>query len=907
MYLKFITVLIFLPVFVFTQSMSIKNYSFVHYTTDNGLPQNSVKDIEFDKHGYCWLATEVGAVRYDGLSFKNIKLDPKKPSRIGRFSKTVDNDLYIFNDIWNKYLIRLDKLGKWSVSEDSNKNVDYSSHGFAYYQDKVSPLKRKYNVPHFGDGLAEHTVLGTKKDGFYKLGLSAFAFFDSNQYIYHQDIQTRGLQNYFLLENDLLLWEDKLNKFSIYRNGKRILHRVSIYSSDNKPFHYAANKIKLLWHDNCVFLYYKNILYQLKYENNKLIATLVLNNILIENPISIAYHRAQGLYFIGTLTDGLYIFKQTQFKTIGGKQGQQPEDQIFYAQAELGNQLFANGFLFDSFGRSTFMMKDVHKFNLLQHSKNEVWLFRKHYGHMPELYSFLHNRSKIVQYDSFYDITKGMFRTSCDRKILFLCAESMGEIENFKRKPILYNNNRAFTTLVEYNCDTLIIGTKRGLFFYNQKLKKIGGFFSLGEVRTLQKDRENNVWIGTYLYGYFIWNPQRGIFKPQLDKNNRLESVHAFYFDKREYVWMSTNNGLIRVKRQDIFQNKQPKYEVFDKSDGFLTNEFNGGCHPSVIELKDGRVSFPSMNGLVIFHPDAIQPQSLQTNIYIQRIKTNHRENDMALSLLFNKEVRHIEFEFSTPYFGNRDNINYEYTEDTIRGEWIAMSGNTIVFDNMKSGSHRLYIRIAEHPSSHREILFVIEPYFYETIWFQLAILLGIILSFYFIQRYRIQRIYIKNQELEQRIAEKTSQLNMTIEKLEVSESEMRSLVVIQEKIMKIVLHDMQSPLQFLRNIAEDAVTAVKSKNLDIIDEKLHVLTRSISSITNFTATFFNWIYYQRRGIKPNYSFVNIDEIFKELLDIYEHSNSKNRISLTPCHLNFYTDRNILSVVLKNILDNADK
>ena len=905
--MKLNILLVFLPIFVFAQTITNKSLSFVHFTTDNGLPYNSIKDIEFDKNSYCWLATEVGAVRYDGLSFSRIKLDPNRPGRIGYFSKTIENDLYLVNDVWNKLIIRMDTLGIWNISTDSDKNVLFSSYGYAYCQGLVDSLLKKHSIPQFNEKSSEHTILGTSNQGFYIIGLNQLAFFDSTAYRRYQDIQTRGVQNYFLLGNDLLLWEDKLNKFSIYRKGKRIHHRVSIYTSDRVPLRYDEKKIKLLWHNNCVFLFYNDIVYQLEYRSNRLMANELFKNIQIENPISIAYNRADGIYFIGTLSNGLYIIQSTPFKTVAVHGGKRSENNEFYAQAEVGNNIFASGLLIDSLVNSTIIIKDIHTFNLLSHSSNELWISRKQSGFIPELYSFHHKKGTTVSLDSFYNLTKGLFKSNCDSKILFLCAESLGVINNFRYKPILFNKNKAFTTLLDFNCDTLIIGTKRGLFFYNQKLKKIGGLVPLGEVRTIQKDRENRIWIGTYLSGYFIWNPQRGFYKPNLDMNNRLESVHAFYFDKRDYIWMSTNNGLIRVKRQNALNDEHPNYEIFEKSDGFLTNEFNGGCHPSVLELSDGRVSFPSINGLVIFHPDSIQIQRLDSRIYITRIKTNHIETGLDYSLRFKKEIRHVEFEFSTPYYGNRDNLHYEYKLYKQSGEWMPLSGSKLILNNLDAGTHDFCIRIAEHPSIFREIQFVIEPYFYETIWFQMLLASIVLILIYFMQRFRIQRIYKRNEEFDLRIAEKMIKLESTIEKLEISESEMRSLVVIQEKIMNIVLHDMQSPLQFLQNIAEDARTALRSKNLITMDDKLNVLSRSLNRITNFTSSFFNWIYYQRKGIKPHFTSVNLDEIFTELLKIYENADSENQISYTPSMVKIYTDRDILTIILKNILDNANK
>jgi ligand-binding sensor domain-containing protein len=43
------------------------SYLFDIWTTDNGLPQNSVNAVLQTKDGYLWLATFDGLVRYDGV------------------------------------------------------------------------------------------------------------------------------------------------------------------------------------------------------------------------------------------------------------------------------------------------------------------------------------------------------------------------------------------------------------------------------------------------------------------------------------------------------------------------------------------------------------------------------------------------------------------------------------------------------------------------------------------------------------------------------------------------------------------------------------------------------------------------------------------------------------------------
>lgn len=46
----------------------VPDFSFIHYTTDNGFPSNRVRDIAQDYDGFIWFATDGGLVRFDGVN-----------------------------------------------------------------------------------------------------------------------------------------------------------------------------------------------------------------------------------------------------------------------------------------------------------------------------------------------------------------------------------------------------------------------------------------------------------------------------------------------------------------------------------------------------------------------------------------------------------------------------------------------------------------------------------------------------------------------------------------------------------------------------------------------------------------------------------------------------------------------
>src|SRR5215813_12866785 len=55
--------------FFFGSQAAYAQYRFDHWTADNGLPQNSVRDIVQTRDGYLWLTTFDGLVRFDGVRF----------------------------------------------------------------------------------------------------------------------------------------------------------------------------------------------------------------------------------------------------------------------------------------------------------------------------------------------------------------------------------------------------------------------------------------------------------------------------------------------------------------------------------------------------------------------------------------------------------------------------------------------------------------------------------------------------------------------------------------------------------------------------------------------------------------------------------------------------------------------
>ena len=69
-----------------------------HINSENGLPQNTVRDLMFSPSGFLWIATENGLVRYDGKSCRiyNSTNSGLPRNRIGQLIPMNDGRLYCF-------------------------------------------------------------------------------------------------------------------------------------------------------------------------------------------------------------------------------------------------------------------------------------------------------------------------------------------------------------------------------------------------------------------------------------------------------------------------------------------------------------------------------------------------------------------------------------------------------------------------------------------------------------------------------------------------------------------------------------------------------------------------------------------------------------------------------------------
>src|SRR5271155_491360 len=89
-------------------------YRIQRFTTDNGLPSNGIKGLQWDERtGFLWIATEAGVTRYNGtdfLVFNKSSLPAMYSERMLFLLKTQDGRIYSTDEAGDIFFVHENRL-----------------------------------------------------------------------------------------------------------------------------------------------------------------------------------------------------------------------------------------------------------------------------------------------------------------------------------------------------------------------------------------------------------------------------------------------------------------------------------------------------------------------------------------------------------------------------------------------------------------------------------------------------------------------------------------------------------------------------------------------------------------------------------------------------------------------------
>ena len=312
-------------------------------------------------------------------------------------------------------------------------------------------------------------------------------------------------------------------------------------------------------------------------------------------------------------------------------------------------------------------------------------------------------------------------------------TNSIGYIKNdtLHRLRVLDNNgsNSNVFHIMRWKENKIWFCNYTGVFKYDPLSHKIDTLQKLFQAYPYNFNVFNDyLIIGTHGRGFFFYKDGKTVHMPQ-DANHYLQQAYVFVNDSAGYTWIATNNGIYKTRFSDLekyFNDTSylVSYLYYGEEDGILNPEFNGGCVPPLLKLKNGYTSLPNVEGLVWFKPEENKTPDFSSPFYIDGLFADDSLLGNSKIVRLSNKVRKFRIEFSTPYWGTSDNLVIEYQLEGFGNQWIPLqlALNSVEFSNLSSGKYtfRLSKRSGFEPNSYiRELIEItVDKKFYETYWF---------------------------------------------------------------------------------------------------------------------------------------------------------------------------------------------
>lgn len=398
---------------------------------------------------------------------------------------------------------------------------------------------------------------------------------------------------------------------------------------------------------------------------------------------------------------------------------------------------------------------------------------------------------------------------------------------------IRYNFDPDYSELVravvyQDNNGIFWLGTKNGLIrfdYQNQNFKKYindpkkSSSLNNNLIKSLCPDPfqpDKFLWIGTGGGGLNQFNIEEETFKHFTEKNGLPNNVvYGILPDDMGNLWLSTNKGLSR------FNITESRFRNFNVSDGLQSNEFNTGAY---FKSKNGEMFFGGIYGLNYFYPKNIVdnpfiPDIVITDFRIPGSAGSESESTIRNLLTTADEIiisysnNIIEFEFAALDYSAPEKNQYAYKLENFHDAWIySGTVRTATFTNLSPGEYVFRVKGSNNDGVWNEagtsVKIIITPPWWRTLWAYFLFGLVFLSGLYFVRRYEMNRLILKNQ--------------LKLEKVETDT--LRKLDQLKSHFFANISHEFRTPLTLILGQIDN----VMSSDIDNREKgKLQVANRN--------------------------------------------------------------------------------
>ena len=294
-------------------------------------------------------------------------------------------------------------------------------------------------------------------------------------------------------------------------------------------------------------------------------------------------------------------------------------------------------------------------------------------------------------------------------------------------------------------------------------------------VWAIYPDREGVIWFGTDNAGLIRFKDGR-FTTFTIQDGLYSDLVFQILEDDAGNLWMNCNKGIFKIAKgsfDDYLAGKTGKlqYVSFGQPEGIRTIECAGPAQPAGWRGRDGKLWFPTIEGIVMFDPRNFSINRTPPPVVIESVTINGAICRPESKPNVPPGDGSLEIDYTGLSYFLPNKVMFQYKLVNFDQKWIqAGNRRSAFYTNLPPGHYTFRVKACNNDAVWNEtgasFEFTLQAHFYQTWWFRGLIFLGVLLAAFAAYRYRVSRLHRRQQELELLVSERTDQLAAANEEL---------------------------------------------------------------------------------------------------------------------------------------------
>lgn len=770
-FLTFISLFYTLEVKALDPRKMVSQYVHNIWSSNDGLPQDSINSIVQTPDGYFWIATQEGFARFDGIRFT--VFDSSNTQGVGSFVYTLFVDrkgtlwigtggglLNYREGKFTRFTVAdgLPDVSIKHISEDSDGNLwlgagsgdrTAGGQGLTYFKDGRGTIFTTEN------GLSNNQVhrifCGDQNDVWIATGNGLNYLKDGKFKNYTTaDGLSSNLIRVVYKSRKGILWVGTSNGLNRFENGK--------FTTFTSPEGSIFNSVTSIFEDKDSNLWVGTDKGLRRFRDGKLESVAGIDG-LSDDRIFSFFEDVEGSLWIGTHANGLHQLRDGKFTTFGSAEGlsgdsvqtvfQDSLQRIWLGTSDGGlsvlvndrlkNYTIADGLLSDRVRtiyedkEGSILIGTDHGLNKLKDGK---------FTSLTTANGLLSNNIRSI----YEDETGALWIGTGQGLSLF----KDNKFTNFTRADGLLGNGVNF--VYQTKSGEIYVAGDDGLSIYRDGkfIPQREGFPVEFNPQSIAEDEDGTLWLTTW--GQGLNRLKNGKLTAFVTKDGIYDnSAWSILDDGNGRFWLGSNRGVFRVLKKELNDFADGKIQtvssiVYGTANGMRKRETNAGG-PSAIRSKDGKLWFATTDGVVQINPNEIITNNIPPPIVIEKLIADEQSvtpDNQNYELIAG--TKNIEFQYVGLSFVAPGRVKYKYKIEGFDKEWIeADNRRTAYYTNLPPGNYMFRVIAANNDGIWNEqgasLKFRILAPFWMTWWFIILIFLSLMGLVYFVSNWRVSRL----------------------------------------------------------------------------------------------------------------------------------------------------------------------